>query len=129
MLAVAFANGFFREALLVPLLGERAAHIVSTILLCTLIGAVAWRAVPWIAPRTQGDAWRLGITWGVLTIGFEFMAGHYLFGTPWMQLLGDWNVLRGRLWPLVIATAVLAPAAIFRLSSVRRRASKSAWSS
>jgi hypothetical protein len=119
MLAAAIANGLFREAVLVPLLHERAAHAVSTILLCTLIAAVAWRAVPWIAPRTKSDAWRLGVTWGVLTVGFEFLGGHYLFGTPWMQLLDDWNVMRGRLWPLVLVATVLAPSVVVRLRPLR----------
>jgi hypothetical protein len=45
----------------------------------------------------------------VLTLAFEFLAGHYLFGAPWPQLLADYNVLRDRIWVLVLATTALAP--------------------
>jgi hypothetical protein len=44
-----------------------------------------------------------------LTVGFEFLAGHYLFGNPWRRLLEDYNVVRGRVWMLVLLTTALAP--------------------
>jgi hypothetical protein len=45
----------------------------------------------------------------VLVLAFEFLAGHYLFGTPWSELLADYNVMRGRIWPLVLVTTFVAP--------------------
>jgi hypothetical protein len=44
-----------------------------------------------------------------LTLGFEFLAGHFLFGDPWSQLLEEYNVFRGRIWILVLVTIAIAP--------------------
>jgi len=40
-----------------------------------------------------------------LTVAFEFLAGHYVFGTPWHQLVADYNIFRGRIWVLVLITS------------------------
>jgi hypothetical protein len=44
-----------------------------------------------------------------LTLGFECLVGHFLFGNPWSRLLEDYNVLRGRIWVLVLVTIAVAP--------------------
>ena len=45
----------------------------------------------------------------VLALAFELLDGHYLFGNPWNQLLDDYDVLRGRIWILVLVTTAIAP--------------------
>ena len=66
-------------------------------------------AGPWMRLATRGDAWRAGILWLVLTLAFEFLAGHYLFEAPWEQLLADYNVVQGRIWILVPMATLVAP--------------------
>jgi hypothetical protein len=51
----------------------------------------------------------VGILWAVLTVAFEFLAGHYAFGHPWPELLADYDLLRGRVWLLVLVTTLVAP--------------------
>lgn len=109
LLVAAFVNGTFRELLLVPMFGGAAAHVVSTIILSGVIGIVVWRAIVWLHPATLHEAWLIGDGWVFLTIGFEFLAGHYLFGHTWDSLLADYNVLQGRVWELVLVTTLLAP--------------------
>jgi len=109
ILVLAILNGALRQALLIPRLGERAGHILSTILLSTLVVGAAWIFLPWIRPFTARDAWLIGFLWLALTLGFEFLGGHYLFRTPWATLLADYNVTRGRIWVLVLVTTLLAP--------------------
>ena len=60
-------------------------------------------------PASASEAWRIGGLWVVLVLAFEFLAGHYVFGTPWSELLADYNVLRGRIWPLVLVITAVAP--------------------
>jgi hypothetical protein len=55
------------------------------------------------------DAFLVGLLWVVLTVAFEFLAGHYIFGNSWETLLADYNVFRGRVWLLVLLTNLLAP--------------------
>jgi hypothetical protein len=89
--------------------GETGGLAISTVMLCTAILVSSWLTIRWMAPATPRDAWMIGATWLALTLAFEFLAGHYLFGKPWRQLLADYNILRGRIWVLVLVTTAIAP--------------------
>lgn len=117
ILVLAIVNGALRQALLIPRLGERAGHVASTLLFSVLVLGAAWILVPWIRPGSARDAWLIGAFWVVLTLGFEFLAGHYLFGNTWEKLLADYDVAAGRIWVLVLITTLLAPALAFGLRS------------
>jgi hypothetical protein len=47
--------------------------------------------------QQPSDAWKIGDLWVALTLGFEFLAGHYVFGNSWRKLLEDCDVLEGRI--------------------------------
>lgn len=110
ILGLAILNGGLRQALLVPWFGEPVGHVVSTVLLSGLILGAAWFLDPRIRAASARDAWAVGALWVVLTVAFEFLAGHYLFGDPWARLLADYNLGQGRVWILVPVTTLLAPA-------------------
>jgi hypothetical protein len=110
LLVVAVANGAVREFLLVPRLGAQTGHVVSTVILCAAILAVALLTIRWIAPRGRRGALWVGGTWLALTLVFEFLAGHYVFGNSWEKLFADYNLLRGHVWILVLITTLFAPA-------------------
>lgn len=114
ILGPAILNGAFRQSVLIPRMGDRAA-IVSPLLLAALIVVATLVLLPWIRPGTSRDAWRVGVFWLGLTLAFEFLAGHYLFGDPWANLLAEYNVLRGRVWILVPLTSLLAPVLTYNL--------------
>jgi hypothetical protein len=109
LLVLAVVNGAFREAVLVPRFAETAAHAISSLTLSAAILGLSWCAIRWMRPRSAADAWRIGAVWLALTLAFEFLAGHYVFGTPWPQLRADYDVLHGRLWVLVLVTTTVAP--------------------
>lgn len=109
MLVVASVNGAIREALLIPTIGVVAGRAVSTIALSVLVLLLTRLTIHWIDPRSSRDAWSIGGLWVALTLGFEFLAGHFLLGDPWSQLLEEYNVLRGRIWVLVLVTIACAP--------------------
>jgi hypothetical protein len=121
LLLFAILNGALRQALLIPSLGEQAGHVVSTLLLSAIILGTAWVLLPWIHPRTTRDAWIVGALWLVLTVAFEFLGGHYLFGDPWEDLLAAYDVAQGRIWVLVLITTLLAPVVAFALRPGSRR--------
>ena len=109
MLLFASANGALRQAVLIPSSGAVAGRAVSTVMLAALIALLTWVTIPWIRPHSNGEAWMIGGVWVALTLAFEFLAGHYLFGTPWEALLEDYNVVRGRIWILVLIVTMVAP--------------------
>jgi hypothetical protein len=119
LLVVAVCNGALREAVIVPRTGSAAGRGISTLLLSAAILVLAWVSVPWIEPTRASDALLVGALWVALTLAFEFLGGHYLFGTPWPELLADYNVVKGRIWPLVLVTTLLAPWIAFRISGPR----------
>jgi len=110
LLVIAVANGALREYLLAPRLGGQAGHVVSVVVLCAAIFVVALLTIRWIGPRGRRDAVLIGATWLALTLVFEFLAGHYLFGNSWEKLFADYNLLRGRVWILVLLVSLFAPA-------------------
>lgn len=107
-LVAAVALGALRQFLLTPVLGDMPARAVGTLALCAVIWAIAAR---FVRRHPGATAQRLGVgaLWCVLTLAFEFLAGHYLFGASWQTLAADWNMAAGHLWPLVPATCLLAP--------------------
>jgi hypothetical protein len=109
LLVVAIVNGTIRVAVIVPVVGDTAGHVISTIVLSIAILLIAWFAIPWLGPASGTDLWRIGTMWLALTVAFEFGAGHFLFGNPWSRLLEDYNVLRGRIWVVVLFATATAP--------------------
>ena len=113
LLAVAVANGALRELLLVPRVGASSGHVLSTLVLCAAIVLVALLSIRWIAPPDRAGALRVGGLWVALTLAFELLAGHWLFGKSWGDLFADYNLSAGRVWILVLVATLLAPAWAF----------------
>lgn len=107
VLAVATAG--LRTGVITPRIGERWGHVVGTVILCLVIFFVAWLSIGWIGPAGARDTLYVGILWVVMTIAFEFLAGHYLFGNSWEKLFADYNIARGRIWVLVLVSTYFAP--------------------
>lgn len=112
---LAILNGTVREVFITPAVGEQAGHVTSTVVFCIVILAVAVVSLGWIGPASRRDALTVGIVWVLLAFGFEFIAGHYLFGNSWEMLLADYHILQGRIWLLVPFTTLLAPLWAFRI--------------
>ena len=110
IMLLAILNGAARDILLLPRLGDLIARAASCVTLACVILLVARVSLPWIDPLSIGDAWTIGVMWLSMTLAFEFLAGHYLFRTPWPTLLADYNLLAGRLWIVVLAATLVGPA-------------------
>jgi hypothetical protein len=121
IMLIAIVNGAARDVLLVPRLGDPVARALSCITLTTLIVIVTWLSLRWIHPASLGDAWTIGVMWLVMTLIFEFVAGHYLFHTPWSTLLADYNLFKGRLWILVLVATTITPALVFVAGEIPHR--------
>jgi hypothetical protein len=103
-----------RNNLISPYIGEHAGHIVSTAIFCIVLLLVAKITIPWINPGSIRKALGVGLFWVSLTVVFEFLAGHYLFGNSWATLYADYNILRGRVWVLVLIMTIVAPVLVER---------------
>ncbi len=115
ILILASLNGAAREAWLIPYSGEGTGRAISTVALCGLVFLAAWLTIGWIHPLGPADALRVGLMWLVLTLAFEFLAGHYLFHQPWAVLLEEYDLRRGRIWVAVLVVVLFAPLWAMRL--------------
>ena len=113
LLVIAVLNGGFRESVLVPRLGRALGQGLSTVMLSLFILAFGWVTTPWIGPRTLQDAWAIGGLWVALTLAFEFLGGHFIFGKPWQTLLADYNLFAGRIWVMVLIVTLMTPVIAF----------------
>jgi hypothetical protein len=115
ILPVAVTNGVFRETVLRPRLSERVAQLVSAAMLSSVIAAFAARVVRtgggWMTPR---DALAGGGLWAAMTAAFDLLFGRYRRGLTGAELLADYDVTKGRSWPLVLLTEIVAPPLLAR---------------
>jgi hypothetical protein len=115
LMLLAILNGSVRQFGYARRLGDLRAHQLST-----LIGLAVFSAYLWMLARVQpigtpAQAVGIGALWLAMTLLFEFGFGHYVAGHPWSWLLADFNILRGRLWILILAWCALAPWVSHRL--------------
>jgi hypothetical protein len=102
-------NGIVREVALVPLLKRTAADIVSAALGIVIVLGVTRLFLRRFAGRPVAHPGRVALAWLGLTVGFEFLFGHYVDGKSWGELVVNYAIWRGRLWPVVLLAAVMAP--------------------
>lgn len=115
---IAIANGILRELLFRRFLPELAAHQLSAASFVVFFGLYVWLIMKWLRLPSGRQALRLGLTWLLLTVAFEFLFGHFVMGQSWQALFNDYNLLAGRVWVLVLLWIAAAPIFLYRM---RRR--------
>ena len=107
---LAIINAGIRNGVYKPIVGDLRAHQLSTIIFISMIIIVTYLILRFSNLKlTDKESFIIGTVWLLLTICFEFLAGHYAFGNSWKKLLTDYNILEGRIWSLVLVTTFLAP--------------------
>lgn len=109
-MVLAIINAIIREAVYTSFLDELRAHQLSTFTLMTIffIGTLLILRFSGLNLTTQ-EAILMGTIWVIMTICFEFLAGHYAFGNSWSHLIADYNILKGRIWILIPITTFVSP--------------------
>jgi hypothetical protein len=110
LLAVAMAlNGIVRETMLKRAMPSGAADVVSALLGAAIILFVTrpmFRSLRGSPDRALAMA---SVVLVLLTIVFEFAVGLYVDHRSWTELLGNYAIWRGRLWPILLALVALTP--------------------
>jgi hypothetical protein len=108
IIPLAIANGWLRQALLLPALGPVWGLAASGVVLCVVIFVAAWLGARWYGASARGLGFAIGAFWLVLTLGFE--VGMAL-GTDrsWDDVARAFNPATGNLWVLVLLTTLLSP--------------------
>lgn len=106
---VPILNGTLREFWYKPIIGE----IWSSIVGCLILSSVFLLYVNYafgkkLSRMRLKEAWLLGFFWLFLTLLFEFGIG-FLGGRDLEYMLSDYNILKGRLWPIVLVVILFSP--------------------
>ena len=110
LLVLAIVNAGIREAFYKPKLGDNLGHAISSIIAIGYTLIITYFFVNYIKVSvTKIDLLLIGALWLTLTVAFEFGFGHYVIGHPWKYLLADYNILKGRLWSLVLLVTFVSP--------------------
>ncbi len=115
LVVLAIVNGTIRAKGYGSLMSELSAHQLSTVMGLGLFGVYVWILTGVWRIESSRQALAIGGIWLILTIVFEFFFGHYVVGHPWTRLFHDYNLLRGRLWLLVLLWTAVAPYVFYRL--------------
>ena len=109
ILPAMIVNGALREIVLRPIMGNGAAELLSALLGIAIIVVMTRYLLRRIAGRRPSELIRASATLVLLTVAFEFVFGRYVDRKSWTELIGNYAIWRGHLWPLVLATIALMP--------------------
>jgi len=119
MLLVSVVNGVLRDFTYGRHMDELSAHQLSTAASVLLLGLLIRGYTRFCAPASAREAVFIGLLWLLLTVAFEFLFFHYAGGHSWSALLDNYNLMRGRVWPVVLVWIAIAPYAFFRADRAR----------
>ena len=115
LVILAIFNGVLREKTYGRFMSELSAHQLSTGVVLIILGVYIWFLTRVFPIESSKKALTIGAMWLILTVAFEFIFGHYAMGHPWGRLFHDYNLLKGRVWLLVLTWTALSPYVFYRI--------------
>ncbi|MBV1790420.1 hypothetical protein KQ940_20370 [Marinobacterium sp. D7] len=114
MVILAIVNGLIRDRVLVELIGQHPALVVSGLSLSLLILIATYCAFPFIGSRSRRIYLLIGLQWVSMTLLFDILFGHFFAGKSWSEILQLFNPASGDLLLLVLITTLFAPYLVAR---------------
>ena len=102
-------NGMFRELALKELMPAMVAEAVSVALAVAIVIALTRHLLRPLAGKAPAELVRASLTLVALTVAFEFLFGHYVDRKSWSDLVANYEIWNGRLWPVVLAALAFMP--------------------
>jgi hypothetical protein len=115
MVVIAIGTGTLRQNWYGHYLSELRPHQLSTLTGVLLLGLYIWALTRLWRLESSVQALTIGFIWLGLTVGFEFLVGHYMIGHPWSRLLHEYNISAGRLWGAFLLWITVAPYVFYGL--------------
>ena len=115
MVVLAILNGIIREKFYGQSMPELSAHQLSTLIAVILFGIYIFVLTGAFQIQSAKHAVTIGGIWLMMTVLFEFVFGHFVAGHSWTRLFMDYNILKGRVWILVLIWTCIAPYVFYRL--------------
>jgi hypothetical protein len=109
----AVANGALRDLTYGRRMSETASHSLAVAPLAAVVSVWAGLLARRWPLRSRRAALGVGAAWLGLTLLFEFGLGRAR-GVSTEQMLADYDMRRGRLWPLALVAVAAAPLLAYR---------------
>ena len=103
------ANGIVRELVLKRIVNDGVADVLSAMLASVISLAATRYLLRPLAGKSVPELVRASATLVLLTIVFELGFGHYVDHKSWSELLDNYELWNGRLWPVVLAVLAGMP--------------------
>ena len=113
LMILAIINGSIRHYLIEPKIIELRAHQISCFTGILLFWGFTLMVNKFYPIQSSTQAWTISVLWLIMTVIFEFGFGHYIMKNPWSKLLADYNLLKGRLWVLVLIYTTISPYLVY----------------
>jgi len=113
-------SGAFRRLVLVPRVGELAAHQLGVAVGCVIIFVVAWFFSGRLAPASWSRDLFAGLVWVALTVMFEIALG-FSMGYSAGRILADYDLPKGGLMGIGLLFMLFAPLMAARLRGTLHR--------
>jgi len=106
---VPFLNGILREKWYKKKIGELKSNIVGAIILSSFFLLYTYLFFKnEIIYFSTGKLFLMGAVWLIMTLIFEFGMG-IISGRSLRYMLADYNIFKGRLWPLFLLVVLFSP--------------------
>lgn len=102
-------HGTLRTLFLAPLIGDFRARQVCVFTGSAIILTIVYATSRWLGAVTRRSQLAIGVTWLVLTVAFELVAGRYLANRTWAELSVDFRIWEGGLLPIGLLLLMLSP--------------------
>ena len=103
------ANGIFRELIIKRFTPAQVAEVISAATgIAIVLGVTRFTLRP-LAGKSATDLVSASVTLVLLTIVFEFVFGHYVDRKSWSDLVANYAIWHGKLWPIVLAVIAFTP--------------------
>ena len=119
LLLVAMVNGALRDFTYGRYISGLVANQLSCLSGIILFGVVFYQFVRRWPPDSSRQAICIGLFWMVLTVAFEFLFFHYVAGHSWTELLANYDIAHGHLWPLILLWVAFGPYFFHRYFKMR----------
>lgn len=103
------ANGIVREFVLRPLVPALVAEAISVAVGIAIVLVFTRYLLRPLAGKASSQLVRASLTLVALTLAFEFLFGHYVDRKSWSDLLANYEIWNGKLWPVVLAVIAFMP--------------------
>jgi hypothetical protein len=123
MILIAFANATLRELLLNQYFLPQHSHQINILSLGLSCSLYIWLIYPFLHIHKGRQALWIGLLWTVLTVMFEFGLGFFV-GKTWQQLVAQYNVASGQIWPLFLVVLFTMPYIVYTLKKRTHNSTK-----